>query len=107
MRRQELVALPPASAALPATEPSTANLDTTSDAEAATQRMDAAAALIEARQRSLDEFSAQLYYTRKYQHRIEGVDWHETYQVPGDPWQPHQMHPTRVGMHSAIPVELG
>lgn len=92
-------ALPPASVVLRslAAESTCETVGPTTDAEAATERMDAAAAHIEARQRCLDKFNAQLYHTRKYQHRMEGVDWHETQQVPGDPWQPHQMSPTRVG----------
>lgn len=76
------------------------------EAEAATKRMAAAAALIEARQRSLDNFNVQLYPNRKYQHKIDGVEWHTTRQVPGDPWQPHQMQPTRVGMTQKTSAKL-
>jgi hypothetical protein len=76
----------------------------TTFAEAATEHMHAAAALIEARQRSLDAFNAQLYHTKKLQHKIDGVDWHETHQVPGYPRQPQQPQPIRVGTLHIITI---
>ena len=101
--------LPPASAAPhPASAESSTiaadsstSTDPKTDAVAASEHMDAAASLLATRQKHLDNYNAQLYRTRKYQHQIEGVDWHETPQVPGDPWQPNQMLPTRVGTNHA------
>jgi hypothetical protein len=71
-----------------------------SEAEAAMQRSLAAAALIAARQAELDMHNAQLYQARAWQHRRQDVDWSDCYQVPGDPWQPHQRSPVRVGILS-------
>lgn len=102
----QMAVLPPASVALPqasstlsiaAANSRSGAMEPKTDVAAASENMDAAAALIHTRQKHLDHYNAQLYHSRKNQHRIEGVQWHETPQVPGDPWQPNQMLPTRVG----------